>query len=147
MENFAFYYTIFRDFNFACLRFEQQESFGKEFLALAKRLCELEAQTFLNDDGQIELKICKEHLKEKIKYFEREQNLSKENVLDWSQWRVHIALMSTFYEWCNEVQFFTLDLEKRKQIFQENPVDWYYSYHEFFKTKMDINPLSTTTAC
>lgn len=137
MENFVFYYTIFYNFDFAWSSIDQSTAFAKEFLFLAKKLCDLEAQTFLNDESVKELEDTRQCLKEKIHAFEGEEYFDKKYVFSWPQWRIYIGLMCTFYEWCHETRFFELDVDKRAEIFPENPVDWYYNHHEFFKTTMD----------
>lgn len=141
MESFAFYYTIFHDFPFAMKSLEQQSEFEKDFLSAAKKMCDLEAQTFLNDASALELKNVRQILKEKIEIFENKEIFYKKNIFNWSQWRIYIALMCTLYEWCNEVRFFELDTAQREQVFLENPVDWYYKYHEFFEADVDTSSL------
>lgn len=143
MENFVFYYTLFGNLNFAWAFADQNHEFSKQFLFVAKQLCELEAQTFLNDESVIELENIRNVLNEKIQMFEGQEYFGKKHVFPWPQWRIYIGLMCTFYEWCHETRFFELDEHKRAEIFPENPVDWYYNHHEFFKTNMDNRTVRT----
>ena len=139
MENFVFYYTLFRNLELALASMDEQVNFAQEFIHLAKQICHLEAQTFLNDDSVIELAKLKEQIKNKIKIFERENKFENFQSLSLDQWRIHIALMCTLFEWCEEVQFFKLTTELKNRIFLENPIDGYYKYNEFFEAKMDTH--------
>lgn len=132
MENFIFYYTLFKDMNFARESMQKNSEFTKEFLLLSKELCLLEAQTFLNDEAKEELQKIKKNIRNKIDEF-----LTSKKILfayqkrhlsnDYNQWRVLIGLMCSLDEWCFDTHFFELPFEKQELIFSENPVDGYLS--------------------
>lgn len=97
----------------------KNSDFAKEFIHVAQKICELESQTFLTDESKKELKGYQQIL-EKFQSEERHIQFSKE------EWRILIAFMCTFQEWCKNTRFFDLNVEQQKFILLENPVDWYY---------------------
>lgn len=96
-----------------------------EFLKDSKKLCELEALTFLPDDKQQEIFETRNHLSKNIK--ELKEIFIKNGVNDLEkitekEWRVIIGMTSTFSEWCDEIGFFDLDIVQQEKVLQESPL-------------------------
>jgi hypothetical protein len=96
-----------------------------EFLKNSKKLCELEALTFLPDDKQQEIFETRNHLAKNTK--ELKEIFIKNGVNDLEkiteeEWRLIIGMTSTFSEWCDEIGFFDLDIAQQEKVLQESPL-------------------------
>jgi len=119
MENFVFYYVLFREYDFAFSKMQTELSFARNFLNTAHEICLRESQTFLTDESQKELIKYKEDFNSQVKDF-HEIHMTEE------EWRLAIGLMCTLKEWICDIHFFELSETKQREVFLENPVDGYY---------------------
>lgn len=139
MENFIFYYVLFKNYNYALECTTKNADHAKNFLCIAKQICHFEAQTFLNDESRIELKKLRQILQKEIHTLNQLSTPTANIRMTAQEWRNSIGFMCTLDEWCQNVNFFDLSPEQQKFVFQENPIDWYDKNHEYFKTNLDTH--------
>lgn len=97
------------------------ESIAEQILVLGQSLCTLQSQTFISEESHASIlqaiasldALCKSHFDCRFD----------------DEWRFVIGMAVTFYEWCVDVEFFSLSTEDEKnRLLPESPLS---SFHCF----------------
>lgn len=95
------------------------------FLENSKKLCELEALTFLPDDKWEEIFEIRDQLSQNIENLKEifiKNGVNDLEKITKEEWRLIISMTSTFSEWCDEIGFFDLNLVQQEKVLQESPL-------------------------
>lgn len=101
------------------------ESFARMFLERSKTVCEYESLTFLSEEARSLYEKAKSELQAVC--IELTTQLARHRIsvterFTVAQWRLFVAMTCSFWEWCEDTQFFVLSEGEQKAIFSENPL-------------------------
>lgn len=102
-----------------------KEPFAKTYLELCKTVCEYEALTFLSEDSKPLYQNAKSELNSMSLQFNTmlvSQGIFVTQPFTQQQWRLFIGMACSFWEWCENTQFFSLSKAEQKTIWGENPL-------------------------
>jgi hypothetical protein len=101
----------------------REDKFFEDFYFLASELCLKEALTFQSDEIIDEIDV----LYQKLFFLVQQYKLSILESGD--SFRLFIAMFVCFFEWCDDIRYFQLSDEEKKQVWSENPL---MSYEGFY---------------
>lgn len=101
-----------------------ESNFYSEFLDKAKNVCEFEALTFLPDESRNEYQLATQELAAASNYifaqYDFPNAIFKEAFI--SHWRIFISAVTTFMEWCSDINFYKFSEPEQFKILQESPL-------------------------